>query len=169
MKNAAKAFFLIASIVTLAALAQTLLQPQLSAVARFVSIIVIVVYILFIIGVGFLSFAPRPWPWSSFESNASSTSKVFGNAILLGPALSILLYVLALTGGGYFAAFRAEFPVTVEPKPKVLLAIFGNEAITADYQAATHTVGPAITLYPIDKLPSVRQENTGRLIYTKQP
>lgn len=75
----------------------------------------------------------------------------YGSVAVLATIVAIFAPLFAFSAGLAVADFRKDFPVTIEKKPKVILAIFGDELIAADFDAKTRVVHPRFTIYDIGR------------------
>lgn len=80
--------------------------------------------------------------------------------------LFFALLVCAYVSGMYRAALRNEFIMTTESKQRVVLAIYGDQAVVADYNGTTRSVGPDFELSEVTQLPRLTLKLTGRLSCT---
>jgi len=84
---------------------------------------------------------------------------------IFGIGLAILLITCLANFAGFMAARTQDmFPIADERMPRVILVVYGDTAVAADFDAATRTVTPSFTFYSVSRtLPRVTVEQTGTL------
>lgn len=87
------------------------------------------------------------------------------DVVLLAPMFAAAVAMASFASGQAIAMLNPLHLITVETKPKALLAIYGDVAVTADYDKTKQTVGPTLKFYKVDALPSMRETFTGKLTF----
>ena len=81
------------------------------------------------------------------------------------PFVAFVIGCAAMPLGWAHAKGLEWFPLTAERQPKVILAVFGDEIIAANYDSKTRAITPTLTLYNTAKyVPTFSEVNTGPVV-----
>jgi|HubBroStandDraft_4_1064222.scaffolds.fasta_scaffold00333_8 hypothetical protein len=86
--------------------------------------------------------------------------------VILCP-LGVLFFLSgAATLGFLNGVIKTDFAVIEETPPRVVLALYGNEVVTAQYFPCRHTIAGSLKLTTLDKVTALTVRHTGSLRYS---